>query len=452
MLRLKAGLLITLALVLLGGARIYAGPVTGVIDGVYYINGLTVAEGWACDYGRPESIAVHLYAGGPAGTGNFVNAAMANLPSDGAVAAACGSTGSNYRFQIEIGNYQAQNIAKTIFVHGISISGGPNYTLYNSGAFTFPDSIYGTIFGSPYQMRVSKKYAGAIDSFYWRGQHFVNVSDHGREWQIAAQFKGFGECYNPTEAGNLSDEDGPTSSSAFNYLSTYNDVLITRNTPAFWLRPYYYGAPVDYYSSPYCTDSWGGTPYRRNTANTSVLSNYQFTKMVNFGFHGIPNVIWFNIQIYVPENVTSGIQFEAPSGSMPPEFSNFWQFTLPVGNSAHGTWTQLNPSDPNDARWRTQPVVLEKPDPSYPGDSSKGIGVGMYSPDTLNWAPGTNGYFSWTSIPDLSSWSFIYQIPPPGGVSQGTTIFRNTYLVLGTRDEIKAGLESLHCYFTGICP
>jgi hypothetical protein len=165
------------------------------------MNGLTVAEGWACDYGHPESIAVHLYAGGPAGTGSFVNATMANLPSDGAVAAVCGSTGTNYRFQIDIGDYQAQNIAKTIYMHGISISGGPNWTLGNSGAFTFPDSIYGTIFGSPFQMRVNAKYAGAIDSFYWRDQHFVDNADHGRQWQLAAQFQGYNECYNPTEAG-----------------------------------------------------------------------------------------------------------------------------------------------------------------------------------------------------------------------------------------------------------
>ena len=439
---------LALVLLLFSGLKVYAG-ITGVIDGVYYTNGLTVASGWACDSGHPESIAVHLYAGGPAGTGNFVTAVMANLPSDGAVAAACGSTGTNYRFQIEIGSYQAENVAKTIYVHGISISGGPNYTIYNSGAFIFPDSIFGTIFGSPYQMRVSKKYAGAIDSFYWRDQHFVDVADHGREWQVAAQFKGFGECYNPTEGGNLADEDNPTSSSVLTSLRTYNNVLTTLNTPAFWLRPYYPGAPLDYYSSPNCTDYWGGPVYRRTTANTTVLSQYEYRKMVVFGFQGIPNAIWFNIQIVMPETVTNGIQIEAPSLWLPPVFSNYWQFNLPTSNSAHGTYTPIDPATSGH-----QPVVLEKPDPSFPGDSSKGLAIGTYAPDILNPPAGMDNYFTywWPPSPEFSHLSFIYRILPPGGASQGQIIFRNTYLVLGTRDEVKTGLESLHCYFTGICP
>lgn len=442
MLYSKRTYLLALGLGLFWSARTNA-EIRGHIDDVAYVNGLTVARGWACDAGRSESIAVHLYAGGPAGTGNYVNATTANLPNEPAVNAVCGAAG-NHRFQIEIGNYQAQNIAKTIYVHGISITGGGNLTIGNSGNLRFPDSIYGTIFGSPYQMRVSKKYAGAIDSFYWRGQHFVNVSDHGREWQVAAQFKGFGECYNPTEAGNANDGAGPTSSSTFIYLSTYDNFLITRNNPAFWVRP---GE-----ASPFCTDYWGGPVVTRYAQNTSIVSQYRFSKMVNFGFQGIPNVIWFHIQIVVPETVTTGIQIEAPTGYMPPEFSNIWQFNLPTGNSAHGTWTQLNPSNPSEPRYRTQPVVLEKPDPSYPGNSSKGLAIGTYAPDILNWPAGTRGYFAWGVGGDYSNWDFIYQILPPGGVTQGTTIFRNTYLVLGTRDEVKAGLESLHCYFKNICP
>ena len=445
--RLRLTLLITLALVLLGSARTYAGPVTGVIDGIYYINGLTVAEGWACDYGRPESIAVHLYAGGAAGSGNFVNAAMANLPSDGAVAAACGSTGSNYRFQIEIGNYQAQNIAKTIYVHGISITGGPNYTLYNSGAFTFPDSIYGSIFGSPYQMRVSARFGGAIDSFYWRDQHFVDVADHGRQWQQAAQFQGYNECYNPTEAGNLADGNGPTSSSVFNSLSTYNNVLTTRNHPAFWLRPASYGD-----ISPYCTDYWDGPIVTRNAHNTTVVSNYEFRKMVNFGFQGIPNVIWFNTQIVLPEAVTGGMQIQPISAGVPPVFSRFWQYTLPTGSSP-GSWSQLDPDDPGEQTWRTQPVVLEKPDASGSFDTHAGLAIGLYTPEVLSPPSGTTGYFTWghyTGYEPANFWGFIFRTPP-GYIAQGTIVSHNVYVVLGTREEVRAGLNSLHCYFYGVC-
>jgi hypothetical protein len=449
MLYSKRTYLLALGLALFWSARTNA-EIRGNIDGVYYVNGLTVASGWACDAGRSESIAVHLYAGGPAGTGNYVNATTANLPNEPAVNAVCGASG-NHRFQIEIGNYQAQNIAKTIYVHGISITGGANLTIGNSGSFIFPDSIFGYIFESPFQMRVSKKYAGAIDSFYWRDQHFVDVADHGREWQVAGQFKGFGECYNPTEGGNLADEDNPTSSSVFTYLSTYDNVLFTRNTPAFWLRPRSYGGSnPDYYSSPNCTDYWGGPVYRRDAANTTILSNYEFRKMAVFGFQGIPNAIWFNVQVVMPETVTNGIQVEAPALWMLPIFSNFWQFNLPTSNSAHGTYSVLDPATSS----KHQPIVFEKPDPQYPGDSSKGLAIGTYAPDVVNSPPGTdniNNYW-WPVNNEFSFLSFQFRKLPPGGAMQGQILSYNTYVVLGTRDEVKAALESLHCYFTGICP
>jgi hypothetical protein len=443
----KRASLLAFGLVLFSSARSNA-EIRGNIDGVYYTNGLTVAAGWACDSGRPESIAVHLYAGGPAGTGNYVNATTANLPSEPAVAAACGSTGSNYRFQIEIGNYQAQNITKTIYLHGISITGGANLTIGNSGTFTFPDSIYGYIFESPYQMRVSKKYAGAIDSFYWRGQHFVDVADHGREWQVAAQFKGYNGCYNPTEAGSLANEDFDESSSSFNYLSTYNNVLYTRNNPAFFLQPKAYGGPPQYYSSATCTDYFLQDPTPGGEAkNTTKVSAYEFRKMVVFGFQGIPNAIWFNTQVVMPETVTTGIQMEALSVWLKAEFSTYWQFTLPTSSGTHGHYSVLEPA----TALHHQPMVFQDP--------NTGLAIGTYALDIINSQDGPDGNgkenrwdFWWPKDPTFNFVTFIYRTYPPQGAMQGQILSYNSYLVVGNLDEVKAGLESLHCYFTGTCP
>jgi hypothetical protein len=408
-----------------------AGAIRGYLDQVTYVNGLTVASGWACESGRPESIAVHLYAGGPAGTGNYVNSTTANLPSEPAVAAACGSTGSNYRFQIEIGNYQAQNIAKPIYVHGISITGGANLTIGNSGNVYFPDSIFGNIFGSPIQIRVSAKYAGAIDSLYWRGTHFVDNADHGRQFQLAGQFKGFGECYNPNEAGNFADTDGPTSSSKFQYLSTYKDALSTTNYGAFWLRPKIYGGPPSFYSSPWCTPGWDQPPSLGEAKNTTILSNYRFRKYVTIGFQGIPNVISFHSQVYIPETVT-GMQLTTPAGFMPSTFSNFWEY-----NVSTKSLTRLFAGAET---YRSQPVILENP--------TNNIALGIYAADILKPAQGTTGWFVWGSYPGTSYWWFLHRTP--GMVSQGTTVFHNSYLVLGTKSEVTVGFDRLHAYFKSI--
>ena len=444
----KATLLTALSFAFLAGAQVKAG-ITGVIDGIYDINGLTVAEGWACDYGHPESIAVHLYAGGPAGSGTFVNAVTANLPSDGAVAAACGSTGSNYRFQIPIFSDQhAQHIAEPIYVHGISISGGPNSTIYNSGSFTIPDSIFGYIFESPFQMRVSKKYGGAIDSFFWRGQHFVDVYDHGREWQVAAQFKGYNGCYNPTEAGSLADgaEDSDSSSRFFD-LSTYNNILTTKNNPAFWLRPKVAGAPANYYSAAECTDYFLQSPTPGGEAkNTTIVSDYEFRKMVVFGFQGIPNAIWFNTQILMPETVTTGIQIEALSVWLKAEFSTYWQFNLPTSSGTHGYYSVLEPAT---ARHH-QPMVFQDP--------NTGLAIGTYALDIINSQDGPDGagkenrWDYWPNDPTFNFVTFLYRTYPPQGAMQGQLLIYNSYLVVGNLDEVKTGLESLHCYFTGVCP
>jgi hypothetical protein len=439
------------ALVLFCSARTNA-EIRGYIDGIYDINGLTVAAGWACDAGRPESIAIHMYAGGPAGTGNWVNAVAANLPSEPAVAAACGSTGSNYRFQIELSN-QAENITKTIWIHGISITGGDNLTIGNSGTFTFPDSVFGYIFESPFQMRVSKKYGGAIDSFFWRGQHFVDVYDHGREWQVAAQFKGLNGCYNPTEGGSLADGvEDVDSSSRFFYLSTYNNILITKTNPAFWLRPKVEGDPANYYSSGTCTDTFlGPTRDDRGLApgeaqNTTIRSDYEFRKMVVFGFQGIPNAIWFNTQFLMSEPVYSGIQIEAMSVWLKAEFSTYWQFTLPTSSGTHGSYSVLEPATAN----HHQPMVFQDP--------NTGLAIGTYALDIINSqdGPDSNGrenrWDYWPHDPTFNYVTFIYRIYPPQGAMQGQLLIYNSYMVVGNLDEVKAGLESLHCYFTQICP
>jgi len=113
--------------------------ITGNIDGItlsgiqYYISG------WACAKNYPASVDVWIYVGGPAGIGTWLGSGTANLNSEPAVAAACNSTGSQYRFSVPIPNSITQSYGgQAIYVHGISPFGLTSYLLGNSGAFTVP--------------------------------------------------------------------------------------------------------------------------------------------------------------------------------------------------------------------------------------------------------------------------------------------------------------------------
>jgi hypothetical protein len=150
--------------------------VIGNIDGItqngsqYYVNG------WACAKTYAGSIDIHVYRGGAAGAGGtFAFSGSANVASEPAVAAACHSSGSAYRFSVPIPDAVTINYGgQPIYVHGISPFGLGNPTLGHSGAFTIPavdHSITGSLEGiSPqgssyylYGWACAKTYAGSIN-------------------------------------------------------------------------------------------------------------------------------------------------------------------------------------------------------------------------------------------------------------------------------------------------
>lgn len=139
-----------------GVARVPGTPVdrsiTGWIDSVSPSGGPSILSGWACARTSDSPISVHVYAGGPAGSGTFVTAAAADLASESAVAQACNAGGTAYRFQIPVDGFLAQFGGAPIYVHGISPFGLANQLIGNSGALRFPvlaadSSITGRIDG-----------------------------------------------------------------------------------------------------------------------------------------------------------------------------------------------------------------------------------------------------------------------------------------------------------------
>ncbi|HTO98783.1 MAG TPA: hypothetical protein VMK66_17155 [Myxococcales bacterium] len=115
--------------------------VRGYLDGVWTSGDQVYIGGWACAAGIAQSIAVHVYAGGPAGSGTWVTAGVANQSSEPAVAQACavGSGAYRYFLAVTFGPELVMQLGGLkLWLYGISPVGGSNRALTNSGAFALP--------------------------------------------------------------------------------------------------------------------------------------------------------------------------------------------------------------------------------------------------------------------------------------------------------------------------
>ncbi|TXH66346.1 MAG: hypothetical protein E6Q88_12160 [Lysobacteraceae bacterium] len=112
------------------------GRITGIIDSVQN----NTIYGWACASGSPYSISVHVYVGGSAGVGTIIGGYAAANGSETAVANACGSFGTAYRFAIPLSlSVRQAHAGKRIYIHGIHPTGTyANDLLSNPGVFSVP--------------------------------------------------------------------------------------------------------------------------------------------------------------------------------------------------------------------------------------------------------------------------------------------------------------------------
>ncbi len=114
--------------------------VVGTIDQL--IGGASATlNGWACSTGLITSLDVHLYVGGPAGSGTFLGSFRADKPSEAAIQVPCHTQGTAYRFSIPLSeNNRIQYAGQPLFVYGISTVGGANTQLTGSGSYNMPPS------------------------------------------------------------------------------------------------------------------------------------------------------------------------------------------------------------------------------------------------------------------------------------------------------------------------
>ncbi len=275
-------------------------------------------------------------------------------------------------------------------------------------------TISATVLGSPLVIETTTQLAGAISSLTWKGEQFINAADHGRELQSASSFDGFGECFNPTEAGSMTDTT--TSTSRVLSISGSGNHLDTVTQMAFW-------TPAGYPYSAGC----GGNPRFTVAQNTSNLSDHILTKSVTIGFKGISNVIEDLVTFHVSEAHTTGT-FESLTGYMPSIFSNF--YTL---DPHHGALNRL-PHTP-DAE-QGLPLIFSTPDKNY--------AMGIFSPDHPQPGYAGLGYggYDFTGAGTVK-WNSVFRtaITPVGNYS-----YRN-YVVVGNLEQVTKGMISVFNIF-----
>jgi YD repeat-containing protein len=125
-----------LAASLLPSASYATTQMSGSVDG-FTINssGNPILGGWACVIGSPNSINVSVYLGQAAPAGQYVGTFTANQPSEPGVATACQSTGTNYRFDI---NMAGSTAGLAVFVYAISPTDGSTVLIPPSGSIYVP--------------------------------------------------------------------------------------------------------------------------------------------------------------------------------------------------------------------------------------------------------------------------------------------------------------------------
>lgn len=270
-----------------------------------------------------------------------------------------------------------------------------------------------TALGKPAVLRTTTRTAGAIDSFRWGGEEFIDTHDHGRQLQSAvnADFEGsyFVETYNPTEAGSVADGAGPRSSSVLEGLEIKDAVLSTRTRMAFWLPA-------------------GGKSHGRPAFNREAVSGHVLRKSVKFGCEGVENALDYSVAFTVPaDREHRYLQFEVLTGYMPARFSVPLSFDF--GRS------DFILRDAAKSGELPAPVALATE------DGRLAMGVLLLSQSDRAYArPGYGSFFF--KQERVSKWNLVVRLRSDRPIPPGDHPFRCA-VVFGTREDCRAALAAL---------
>ena len=291
-------------------------------------------------------------------------------------------------------------------IHGVS-EGRSGFRIGGAyGRYTVANDII--------SVSASDRTAGAIDSVMWNGREFVNSWDHGRQVQLALSVNGWGECYNPTEAGGGFDGAGALSTSRLLGVRATADTLSTTIQPAFWMRP---GEPHP-----------GPTPECSTARNTSSRSDYRFAKDVQVGVAGVRHAIQFVSSTYVADSVAN-LTLEGPTGYLSGSFTAFYTIDL-----ATAALTAVSPYPPGEQQ---APLILATVDGS--------AAMGSWSPELPQAGnPGGYGKFAFPSADAAvatNKWNIVFR---HGALPAGSTITHRAYLFVGTLENVRIAMKQIY--------
>ncbi|MEY2496883.1 MAG: hypothetical protein QOD12_439 [Verrucomicrobiota bacterium] len=301
-------------------------------------------------------------------------------------------------------------------------------------------TINATVLGQPFSISTSTRDAGAISSIRWANKEFINDWDHGRQVQLNSQFFNRFECYNPYEAGSFDDGRSATSTSRLLAFTASGNTIESTTQMAWYLRQRESLLPIDNCGNP--ADWLPCPPY------TGPLSNYRAHKTVTIGFAGIPNVIEYLMEQYIPEHVQKGNNQVV--AVLPYEFSSIRSYDV-----VSKDYRNIRAVSGEDDRIK----VVSTADRSY--------AMGFYAPELLQpyGSPGTANW--WFVVPpdpfyrdpnDPSKIDLDFACVHVGSFNRydsfdgpGYTNDR-AYLVIGSLDQVKSTLSNLHYEFRALDP
>jgi hypothetical protein len=382
---------------------------TGYLDYVDQNGGF----GWAYDAdGGTQPIYVKIYI-----DGRFHTQVLANLNRPDLVSAHV-APNAEHGYNFTISGYDLTR-AHEVTVYAVNYGGGASVQLMQSPATigTKPNgtrSISAAAGGSTIVIGTHDFYAGAITSLTWWGQQFVDAHDHGREMQSALSYDGYGECYNPTEAGSVVNGASSQTSSYLQYMNASGNYLETQTLPAFWVEP-------GQTSYTYC----GPNDPSNIAINTTKRSPDYFRKKVTIGMPGMQHVIKYITEFEITQNHTHAV-IEAVTGYMPVAFSSFYSYN-PQTQALAALSVDNNNAEQN------LPVILSMPDGSH--------AMGIYAPDLPDDLWPTIGYARY-KFGDCVKWNCVFR---KNNLTAGTYKFQS-YVMVGTLDNVKVSMNQLYGY------
>jgi hypothetical protein len=327
-------------------------------------------------------------------------------------------------------NYFKGECGLTEYVAGVSVNpanrrphsimccpkGGSGTGQYGRSGPAVGDAEFGN---NTIAVKTSAGFGGAISSLVYGGQEFVNTSDHGRELQMAMFLDNYGECLNPTEAGNYLDPAGYSSTRILS-TSVGPGTFFSHVNPAYYVLK---GQPA------------GST----NPCSTGLMSSNpsadQFKKWVTVGAGGNPNVIEYKAY-YALSQSRSVVYFEAPTAYLRSIFNRHLRF-----DPASGVLHEYREVD-SDSNQTTKYLTGNVPAILAAGD---GWAMGMWSPDEAGGRINYNVhqfYFSWDTTGASSTSKLTVGVGY--GSSPPSQLTIRTYIVVGSLQTVVNTIQALY--------